>query len=123
MANEITVIAGMNWSKTYLKGQIPTQATQITMTGTHRCASVQDIGFAAHELLVIPAELATLGYAYLRNLDSTNYVEIGRDVAATFYPVLKLKPGEVALVRFSNVALYAKANTAAVKLQYDVLED
>ena len=122
MADEITLTGGISWSKSYLKGSVPTTTTQITMSGTHRCASVQDIG-TSHELIVVPAELATLGVAYVKNVDATNYIEIGRDVAASFYGVIKLKPGEGFPIRFSNVALYARANIATAKLQYEILED
>jgi hypothetical protein len=38
-------------------------------------------------------------------------------VAATFYPLLKLKPGEVAVCRLATTTFYAKANTAAVNLE------
>ena len=77
---------------------------------------VQEIG-TSHELVSI-TDITNKGFTYFGNLDSTNYVEIGVDVSATFYPIAKLSPGESAIMRLSpSVAVYAQANTAAVRLE------
>lgn len=68
--------------------------------------------------------LATPGWAFLQNLDSTNYVDFGVQVAATFYPFLRLNPSECALLRLSpGVSLYGLANTASVKALIKVWND
>ncbi len=67
-------------------------------------------------------DVSTLGVALFRNLDATNYVEVGIDVAAAFYPFVKLLPGEAWPMRMGTLAPYAKANTAAVRLQYDIYD-
>ena len=61
------------------------------------------------------------GVCFFRNLDETNYVEIGFQVSSTFYPFLKLLPGEFSVGRLGNAAPYARANTANVNLQYRLL--
>lgn len=85
---------------------------------------IQNIGFAAHEAITVSADVTTLGVSYLRNLDSTNYVEIGVDVAASFYPLLRLNAGEGYPLRFAQgITMYAQANTAAVDLEIWINED
>jgi len=82
---------------------------------------VQDIGTGSHEAVAV-GDVSTPGWAIFRNLDDTNFVEIGIDVGATFYPIAKILPGEPAAFRLSSSTLYAKADTATVKLEFTILE-
>ena len=60
----------------------------------------------------------TPGLVFAKNLDDTNYVELGLDVSLTFYPLIKLEPGDECVFRLAgSVSLYGKANTAAVDCQ------
>lgn len=70
----------------------------------------------------IPIGVTTPGEAWFVNLDETNYIEIGVQVAATFYPCIRLNAGEWSPVRLGlgASALFARANTAAVDLQYHI---
>lgn len=79
-----------------------------------RIQSVQDIGTSEEALAI--GDVATDGGAFFaRNLDATNYVEIG----LTGSYVIKLLPGEYCFLSgVSDKDLYARANTAAVKLAY-----
>lgn len=92
------------------------------MAGGAFANAVQSIG-TTYEQIVVPAEIATAGCVYFRNLDDTNYVEIGREVSAAFYPFIKLKPGEVMVGRMATNSFFAKANTAAVNLEMCLLAD
>lgn len=122
MANEIRASVSLSVSKSSLALN-KSLSKQITMSGTHLHSTTQDVG-TTYEAIVIPAELATLGVAIFTNLDATNYVEIGREVAATFYGVVKLKAGESALLRLTpSVTYYGRANTAAVTTEVTVIED
>jgi len=85
-------------------------------------AGVASIGFATHEAIVLQ-DVATCGWARFENLDATNYVELGVVVAATFYPFIKLKATEFCIIRLGSNAPYAKANTAAVQLDYEIFTD
>jgi len=68
--------------------------------------------------------LTTYGWAYFQNLDTTNFVTVGLSVSAVYYSFLKLKPGEIALLRLEpGITVQAQADTAAVKLNYLVLQD
>ena len=61
------------------------------------------------------------GVFFFRNLDDTNYVEIGIQVSSTFYPFLKLLAGEYAIGRLGTAAPYGRANTGTVDVQYRIL--
>lgn len=84
-------------------------------------AGVPNIGFAAHEALVMQ-DVSSAGWARFENLDSTNFIQIGVDSGGTFIPFLKLLAGEYTFVRLATSAPYAKADTAAVKLDYEIFQ-
>lgn len=66
-------------------------------------------------------ELSTLGWCEMRNLDATNYVQIG---FSTGVYGIRLKAGESALFRLEpGVTMYLKANTAAVKMLIRAFEN
>jgi hypothetical protein len=96
-----------------LSGAFSFAVTYPTMSG-----GVASIGTSAHEALPLQ-DVATPGLAWFKNLDGTNYVEVGSDVAGTFYPFLKLKPAQECW-SWLSVAPYAKANTAACQLQFKI---
>jgi len=96
--------------------------TQNTAVPT-RVGGNQTIGFAAHEALVL-TDLTTNGVAMFRNRDAANFVQIGVDVAATFYPLVRINAGESWPFRLSQgITPYAQADTGAVVLQRDILDD
>ena len=123
MANEISVSCGITVSKTNgPKASFPSETKQIDLAGTLYSSAVQVIGTGSHEALTIVADQSTAGWAYFRNIDATNYVEIGVDVGATFGPLLRLYPGQFTVTRLTTTAVYAKANTSSVSLQYFILQ-
>jgi len=67
--------------------------------------------------LVEPDALGTPGYVYVRNMDTTNYVEVGITASYT----IKLLAGDFALFP-AAAAIYAKANTAACNVEYIIIE-
>ena len=86
---------------------------------------VQSIGNSADEALVI-GDVTTggtnLGWAMFYNRDPTNFVVITHgDNASAF---LKLKAGEVAgPMRLGTNTPFALADTAAVELEYLIIEE
>jgi hypothetical protein len=125
MADEITVSVALkcvNGDLTYSR-KVSSQKYDQTAVGGR--GGVQEIGFAAHEAVLV-TDVTTEGWVFMRNIDDTNFVDVGIDVAAAFEPMIRMEPGEPALFRLSKDAgatLYAKADTAAVKIEYMVLED
>lgn len=124
MADEITVIAGLRCSKSNLLVSHNTLQSVFTMSGDATSRNVQSIPTtAAGTALSIAAAVGTAGFAFFRNLDATNFVEIGVQVGGTFYPVIKLKAGEYGVCRFSVLTLYARSDTAATLLDMSMIED
>jgi hypothetical protein len=116
MANEVSVSVSLqvnNGNMSFVKRDSYT-ADQSAAGGPSN--GVQEIG-TSHEIVSI-TDITNKGFVYFGNLDTANYVEIGVDVSSTFYPLIKLGAGESATLRLSpSVAVYAQANTAAVKLE------
>lgn len=126
MANEIKVTASLTYANGNLGSlTVPSRTQQITQNtaAPARAGGSQTIGFAAHEALVV-TDITTLGVVHFRNRDATNFVEIGVDVAGTFYPVVRLNANESWIFRSAQgITLYAQADTAAVILDRDILDD
>lgn len=123
MANEISYSLSLSVAKGSLSDSKSTSGTA-NMNGTHYAGGAMNVPTTAGGTVIPLGSVATTGFTWLRNLDGTNYVEIGVQVAGTFYPLLRLKPGEPQVVRFSpSQAPYALANTAAVALEYRIIED
>lgn len=121
MASEITLNFGFSVVKSNLRQAVVSHNLVVDLTGSRFVANVQDVG-TSHEALVV-GDLSTAGYIWIKNLDPTNYVEIGILDSGTFYPTCKLKALREALFPAAVVALYAKANTSPCKLQYQFFED
>ena len=120
MANEIKTSISISVSKDGAK--ISRQDSKsIDMTGESFYHAVQNIATSeetleAYELSNMDA--AEKGYIFAKNLDSTNYIELGLTSSYT----IKLKPKEFCLFR-ADGAIFAKANTAACELEYIYIED
>ena len=118
MADELSIGVTMSFSK---GGAIARRAERISVdvTGDALTHEVQEVGTSEEELAQ-GADLGTPGYLFIKNLDATNYVEIG---STTGVYDIKVKAGEVALYRHNSSTIYAKANTAACKVEYLLIED
>jgi|SRR2546428_930067 len=117
MANEITLSGSLSYSKNKAKASLSgTQTADVT--GDHYMQGVQDVGTV--EESISKGDIGTIGFCAFRNADSTNFVQVG---AASGSYSLKLKPGEFAgPIRWNGTAVYAKADTAAVELEYLLVE-
>lgn len=125
MANEIHVFLKL----TATKGSLSVAPPQLNTTFTLSAAApnvagvTQAIGFAAHEVVTV-GDVATLGWAWFKNTDATNFVQIGLDVGATFYPLVRLNAGEAGCFRLAQgITVYAKADAAAVVLEKYILDN
>lgn len=122
MAQEITSTVSLTATKGFLSVNRST-SNRIDMSGTSQYAGgAPSIPTTAGGTALVMDSVGTSGLSYFRNLDATNYVEIGVVVSGTFYPFVKLKAGEACVLRLGTNAPYARANTAAVVLDYTILE-
>jgi hypothetical protein len=120
MANEITISLKMSVLKGSLAHIENPGSISVTLTTGTAIGGVPAITTSA--ALLAMGSVTSPGYAFFRNTDLTNFVEIGTGTG-TFVPFLKLKAGEASLMRLSTAAPSARANTASVNLQYFILSD
>jgi hypothetical protein len=121
MASELTLTTVTAYRKGNVIVQSLTTSKQVTVTGNVLVEAVQSVGTSEETLALGEVATNLAGYAWFYNTDATNYVEIGN---ATGAYQIKLKAGEMALLRLDAWAgIYARANTAAVLLQYRLFSD
>lgn len=85
----------------------------LDMTGDEMFSNSQIIGTATETIL--SADVVSIGYVAMKNLDATNYVEISIDNASA-QKFMRLRPGHVALFPAAQLPIYAKAHTAPCRL-------
>lgn len=84
-------------------------------------SGVQAVGTSAEN--IAGGDVSTPGYLFLKNLDATNFVDIGKDNTG-FVAVGRMEPGETACFRVSaSTTIQLKADTASCNVQYLLLED
>lgn len=86
-----------------------------TNAGGNIFANVQNVGTSTEAIDLGEASFTVLWW-YFRNLDATNYIEIGINTPLT-QKMTKLLPGKCCLFPAATSAMYALANTATVNLQ------
>jgi hypothetical protein len=119
MANEITQTIQLTATKNAATVSLST-TKRITMSGDDMVQSTQVIGTSA-ELLVLGDITGAPSQLAIKNLDATNFVEIGGDSGLTVFKI-KILPGETVLIRPTSATLYALADTAAVRVQIVAIE-
>lgn len=118
MSNELTV----SMSFSYAKGNFAALARALTSLGINVAANplICDVLAVTTVELAIPLGGVTVGstWAWFRNLDSTNYIEIRVGTGSTKF--CKLLAGEAALLRLGSgiSAPYAIADTATCNMEY-----
>lgn len=93
----------------------------VTLSGNQWIHHRQEIGTSEEALDL--GDISTGGWFFARNLDTTNYVELRSGTGATDF--VRLNAGEFCLFRISGDASapYAIANTAAVDLEYALVQN
>lgn len=121
MADEITVLARLSYSKSGSSDSLPDSPAPIsvTLTGT-RCLKHRQSVATSEEALVL-GETTAGGYCLIINRDATNFVSVRAATGAT--ALIKIKAGEIALFRLSSAAPFVIADTAAVEIEYLLLSN
>ena len=120
MANEITLNLKLSVNKGFLAHREDPGPITVDLNGSNATGGVQSIGTTGEALSV--TDVSTTGWSYFRNLGPTNYVDLGTGTT-TFVAFARLKAGEATIMRLGTNAPTARANTAAVNLQYYILAD
>lgn len=120
MANEIYSSLTLRASKNGAKVSF-SESFRADMANNEMIQSTQVIGTTAEEINIgdIAADMAAV---VIKNLDATNYIEIGGDSGLTVFKI-KLMPGQFCIFRPTNLSIYAKANTADVRVQVVAIEE
>lgn len=91
------------------------ESLEIEQVGLGAQGGIVSVGTSEENLSV--GDVGTEGLLFLKNLDSTNYVEFGMSDSGTMKPIGKLLAGEIAFFRMKpGQTLRWQANTAAVKV-------
>lgn len=130
MANEITVAASISVSNGGASIASGTLSKSLTQVGTNMGTVTMSIPTTAGgTVLTKPGSVSALGHFCLKNLDATNYLELSNatgDTEAHEFTTgvfAKVQPGAAILMEISTLtAIYARANTAAVQVQYWMAE-
>lgn len=119
MANEITIAVSVSLSKGNLARRVDTRKA-IDQTGAGVYHNTVSVG-TAEESIATFGDITTEGLIYLRNLDTTNYVQWG--FSTTVYGG-RMAPGMVAgpFQAEPGLELFLKANTAACLVEVFVAE-
>lgn len=123
MSNVIQTAISINYmSANVLRMQIPVFNQSQTLTSSIRVQGVQNIG-TTYEALDLASVASSNGPAYFFNRSTVNFVEIGREIGAAFEPFVRLPPSTGCfLPGVSDKDLFARANVAAIDLEYFICE-
>lgn len=116
MANEFTITLNVVYANGYLKRSIIPGSVTANQTTQGMFGGVQIIGTSEEDLAV--GDVGTPGFLYVRNLDTTNFVQIGKKVSGAMESSVKLKAGQFAWLPSDNITWRCKADTAACKLEF-----
>ncbi len=120
MANEISVTAKLQCANGNHDLKITPSRHQFDQAAVGAYDVINNIA-TTEESIATFGDVTTEGWCYIRNLDATNYVQIGFSTAV--YGI-RLEAGEVAMFRCEPaLTLYLKSNTAACDVRVVVLED
>lgn len=119
MAQEITARATLKFSKNDSLSIAPdTGNVMFDVAGNYSVRNIVSVGTGDETLDL--GDVATNGWFFARNLDLTNYVDLGLDGSA--YGIRLREGGGFCLLQWNGAAIHAKANTGACKIEYLLIE-
>ncbi len=123
MANEVTYTVAVRGIKGNIDITREVRNATVDMSGDAYSGGVQSIPTTGGGTAVtVAAAVSTPGYAWFRNLDKVNYIEIGIEDTG-FFPVIRLNAGEACVLRLTDTTFHARSNTFAVLLEHIIIED
>ncbi len=115
MSNELRIGLVFSYEKNGAKVQI-TEHFEVDVAGDSFTDEIQSVG-TSNVALAVGAAMGTQGWSLVKNLDATNYVEVG--ITGSYS--IKLLAGKAAIFP-AAAALFAKADTAACLVRYCIIE-
>lgn len=124
MANELTIGLSASLTKSEFTHSIPFFTDTVTITAAPATVLEKVVNAPTADTALVTTGIGTLGYAYIKNLGPTNYVDIGPDSGGSIVPAIRLKAGEQCLLRLVPGVTYRhQANTAAVDLHVVIYDN
>ena len=118
-ADELSISMGWTYSKNGRARTLAATTVKYDIAGAAVIENVQSVSTNAAGDALVLGGVTDPGFGYFKNLDATNYIEIGSyDVNTNFLAFAKLKALEKAIVFLGVTAPRARSHTAAVKLDY-----
>ena len=120
MADELKITIAATYINGTLRDTIAPGQIEIDAATNELWRGTMNVGTS--DETISPLDITTMGYWYVRNLDPTNYIEIGPNSDGNVLePFIKLLAGENAIFPVvPGLTIKAKANTAAVDLEIRV---
>jgi hypothetical protein len=119
MADEATVTTSLTFAKGSVDLTLSDVGSTFDVAGTRYVRGVQEVGFATDEALDM-GDLTDPGWCYMRNLDTSNYVEVYAATGETAF--MRLLAGEHICFRMVATAPFVQADTAAIDLEYMIVQ-
>lgn len=119
MADEAIVTVSLQFKKGNVDLTLSDAAKKFDVTGTRYMRTVQNVGTSEEALDM--GDITDPGWAYFRNLDSSNYVEIAQATGANAF--LRINAGESCCFRLIATAPFVTANSSAVDLEYMIVQN
>ena len=119
MPSSLTTVFSMSANGGIVVDTIPQFSSTITLAGPGFFENVWNIGTSEETLS--PQDITTEGFAFFRNTDSTNFVNIGVTTAVYF---ARLKADEFMWLRLEpGVTIFGLADTAPVNVWVKIFND
>ena len=121
MADEITLSASLSVTKGAANTvTLASSGLTVTLAGTKWFHHIQNIGTSEEALDM--GSITAPGWAYFKNLNDTDYVELRPGTGVV--DMIRLNAGEFALFRLAEdvTAPFAIANSNTVNLEYFILD-
>lgn len=104
-----------------------TNSVTLDMAGTHMASGTQSIGTGSDEILDVPADVSGQRYLEVKSLEAEggNYVEFSIATGGSFAASVFCRLPGAALMLIcvpSGTNIYAKANTAAVNIDWRTVQ-
>lgn len=118
MANELTLAASLKFVKGSKNVPFSKSGIQLDVTGDDYTFKSQTVGTSEAALNL--GDVTTPGYILIYNEDTTNFMSVRSGTGAA--NLVKVRPGGIALFECEAAAPFVIANTAAVSIQYCLIE-
>jgi hypothetical protein len=113
MSQEIAVAASISITKEGIT--VSAAGNKLAdMAGGEMISNIQLISQSVVEVIGL-GDISTVGYIYVKNLDLANFIELATDDQMV-HKFAKILAGDVTLIKSSSSTIYAKADTAAVRI-------